>query len=175
MGSLCASAQYYAPIRFLLRPLRVPLAVSTSCVDIPRRDGARRKSFLYLRRRGFEGRLNRLRFFGHFCQWPVYPCTFCFFLSIDLSLGGEILVVLNEDEAGWSVCCVMLFQGRDRMPTFADIKVQAGILCERREIHKMNRKLRAGIRAVSRLLRIEEDASADIHAHRAIDCRRQVV
>jgi hypothetical protein len=56
---------------------------------------------------------------GRFIHVP-----FVYFCPSILSLGGQILVVLNEDEAGWSVCCFMPFQGRDRMPTVADNKVR---------------------------------------------------
>jgi hypothetical protein len=69
------------------------------------------------------------------------------------------------------------FKGRDRMPTFADIEVQARLLREMRELYEKREKLEASIRAVDIAinLRIEKAASFDIDAYRAVNLLRQAL
>jgi hypothetical protein len=63
------------------------------------------------------------------------------------------------------------------MPTFADPEVQARILHEIRELYERRAKLEADIRAVDIAInrRMEEDASFDIDAYRAVNLRRQTL
>jgi hypothetical protein len=70
-----------------------------------------------------------------------------------------------------------LIKGRDRMSTFADPDLQARILREIRELYERRAKLEADIRAIDIAihLRMEEDASFDINAYRAINLRRETL
>jgi hypothetical protein len=66
---------------------------------------------------------------------------------------------------------------RDRMSTFADPDLQARILREIRELYEKQAKLEADIRAIDIAihLRMEEDASFDIDAYRAVNSRSQTL
>jgi hypothetical protein len=66
---------------------------------------------------------------------------------------------------------------RDRMSTFADPDLQARILREIRELYEKQAKLEADIQTIDIAihLRMEEDASFDIDAYRAVNLRRQTL
>ena len=63
------------------------------------------------------------------------------------------------------------------MSTFADPDLQARILRAIRELYERQAKLEADIRAIDIAihLRMEEDASFDIDAYRAVNLRRQTL
>jgi hypothetical protein len=74
--------------------------------------------------------------------------------------------------------CLMVYStGGTEMSTFADPDLQARILREIRELYERQAKLEADIRAIDIAihLRMEEDASFDIDAYRAVNLRRQTL
>jgi hypothetical protein len=89
-----------------------------------------------------------------------------------------LAVELNYNLDGLFVALLDSFlKRRDRMSTFADPDLQARILREIRELYEKRAKLEAGIRAIDIAihLRMEEDASFDIDAYRAVNSRSQTL